>query len=264
MVTYTLQWLVALLTGAFAMLAFRIAKPGVVADPFYRSAWKLAGAAFLIESISITVQYIWGGLALWGGASSAEMASYLRWAPAMNHGRTFLSLALSVFLVVLASRSAPPGRWYWRAYFGVVLAMLGLGVVAGVAEGPLVEARHYLQVALWDTAELVVVLSTLFVLLLSDKVDRYLWGALATNGFSVALSIIWMAALSRTTNPLVWSPSPLQIVAYRIVLGSVMVALGLRRLALARGGGKVGGLIAGAARPAGSSSGGFASSGPRV
>lgn len=248
MLTYAFQWVVALLTGAFAIMALRIASPGVVPDPFYRSAWKVAGVAFLVEFISIAVQAGWGGLALWGGAASSEMTSYLRWAPAMNHGRTFLSLALSLFLVVLAVRSAPPGRWYWRAYFVVVLAVLGLGVAAGAAEGSLVEARHYLRVALWDTAELVVVLATLFVLLLSDKVDRYLWGALATNGFSVALSIIWMAALSRTTNPLVWSPSPLQIVGYRIVLGLVIVALAYRRLALARAGATVGGLVAGPAR----------------
>jgi hypothetical protein len=262
-VTYTAQWLVAILTAAFAILALRLARPGVIADPFYRGAWKLAGLAFLVESGSLTVQYAWGGLALWGGAASAEMTSYLRWAPAMNHGRTFLSLALALFLVLLAARSAPPGRWYWRAYFLVVLAMLGLGLVAGAEEGSLVEARHYLRVALWDTAELVVVLSTLFVLLLSDKVDRYLWGALATNGFSVALSIIWMAALSRTTNPLVWSPSPLQIVGYRVVLGLVIVALAYRRLALARGGAPVGGLIAGPARLAPPSARGAAPIGAR-
>lgn len=250
MVTYTLQWLIALTTVAFALVAHRIARPAATPDLFYRSAWKLVGVTYTVDAASQLVQYSWGGMALRGGMDSAWMASYLRWAPALNHSRTFLALCLAVALVVLALRAAPPTRGFWWVYLTAIAAALALSVAAGADEGPLVESTHFIRVALWDTAELVVVLGALFVLLVTDRVDRYLWAALATNGFSVALSVIWMAALSRMRDPSVWSPSPWQVAAYRLVLALIMLALVARRLSLGRRGLAIRGLIGRTSHPA--------------
>ncbi len=243
MVTYSLQWVTALLAGVFAGLALRIARPGNAPDPFYRSAWWLAGVTAMAEFACMAVQFVWGGLALRGGAESAAMASYLRWAPGLNHSRTFFSLALAGALVVLALRRVPPEHVFRRVYAASLVVAFAVGIGVGVAEGPLVEARHYLNVALWDTLELMVVLATLFAVLVMDRVDRYLWGALAVNGFSVALSIIWLATFSRVKDPNSWTPAPWQIAGYRAFLELAMVMFAARRMSLARRGVAAGGMI---------------------
>jgi hypothetical protein len=242
-VTYTLQWVTALLAGVFAAMALRIARPRAAPDPFYRSAWWLAGVTAAAECGCMAVQFVWGGLALRGGAASAQMESYLRWAPSLNHSRTFLSLALAGALVALALRRDPPGQLFRRVHLALLAVAFGIGTAVGMAEGPLVEARHYLNVALWDTLELMVVLATLFAVLVTDKVDRYLWGALAVNGFSVALSIIWLATFSRIKDPYAWTPAPWQIAAYRAFLELAMVVFAAWRISLARRGLSASGMI---------------------
>lgn len=249
MATYTLQWVTAVLAGVFAVLALRIARPGTAPDPFYRGGWWLAGATAAAECACMAVQFVFGGLALHAGAESARMESYLHWAPSLNHSRTFLSLALAGGLVVLALRRVPPGPWFRRGYLALLCVAFGVGTAVGLAEGPLVETRHYLNVALWDTLELMVVLATLFAVLVTDKVDRYLWGALAVNGFSVALSIIWLATFSRVKDPNVWTPAPWQIAAYRAFLELAMVIFAARRVSMARRGVPVGGMIGNRAQP---------------
>ncbi|CAA9298889.1 MAG: hypothetical protein AVDCRST_MAG68-234 [uncultured Gemmatimonadetes bacterium] len=243
MLTYSLQWVVGLLTLTFAVLALRISRPGVSPDPFFGSAWLLAGTTFLLHAASQLAQYAWGGLALAGGAGSAAMESYLRWSPTFNHTRTFVLLALFIALMALAGMRAPPGRGFQRAYGVALLAAMTLGVIVAADEGKLVESRHYLRVAGWDTVELIVVLSALFATLVTDKVDRYLWGALAANAFAVTLSIIWFVALSRVTDPLAWSPPAWQIAGYRVAVFVVMVALAARRLWLVRRGRVAEGLL---------------------
>ena len=248
MLTYALQWVVGILTLAFAVLAIGMARAKSPGNPSYAFAWRLVGVTFLLHAACQMAQYAWGGMALRGGAKSEWMTSYLLWAPAFNHSRTFVLAAMYVALMVLAIWRVPSGPVFMRAYLGGLVLALGCGILLGTAEGSLVESRHYLRVAGLDTLELVVALCALFASLVRDRVDRYLWGALAVKAFTVALSIIWFAVLSQINNPNVWSPAPWQIAGYRVVLSLVMVALAARCLWRARRGFPASGLIAGDSR----------------
>lgn len=242
MLTYSLQWLIAVFTMGFAAAALRVARGPAPLDAAYRYGWRLAGAAFAVHAASQAVQYAWGGAAMWGGRAGV-MEAYLRWAPAMNHSRTFLILAFVGALVLSAFRPVPEGGRLSWGYLGCLAAAFAAGGLVGHAEGSLIGGRHYLRVAGWDTVILVVMLAALFASLLRDRLDRFLWSALTTYASSVAISVIWFAALTQIDDPNVWSPAPWQIALYRAVFSLVMLLLAVRCLALARRGLPIRGLL---------------------
>lgn len=242
MLTYSLQWVVVVTTLVFALLAFRIASRLSSTEPFHAVGWRLTGWAFLFHFVGLAVQNLWGGLAMMEGAGSRSMVAYLRWAPALNHSRTFVLLAFCLTLVVFAVRAGPPGARFWPLYLAslALAALTGAGV--GLLEGRLVEQRHYLSVAGWDTVELVAMLVALLSVLVADRVDRLLWGALAVYAFSVALSILWFTALSRTGLPGAWAPAAWHVAAYRAAIRGVVLVLAWRRLRLVLKGARVPGM----------------------
>lgn len=230
MLTYWLQWVDVLCALAFALAALRIGRGAEGGRTHYGRAWHLTGAAFLLHAAVNLVQLVWGGIAIRGGASSGAMESYLRWAPAMNHGRTFLLLAFCGTLLVFCLRRPVPGKGFVRGCY----AALGVATVAGGAlgfmEGSLLMRRHFLAVAAWDTVELIALLAALLGLLLADRADRLLWGALATYAFSVALSILWFTALSRMGITGAWAPAPWTVAAYRAATMLVTLFFAVWRL----------------------------------
>lgn len=194
----------------------------------------MTGAAFLLHSLCQVLQYAWGGVAMAAGGQSAVMAAYLRWAPALNHSRTFLLLGFCAALVVFAFQPAAPTSRFWAAYATLLLAAQGLGAGLGYLEGSLLVRRHFLAVASWDTIELMVLLGALLAVLKFDRADRLLWAALATYAFSVALSILWFTVLSRFGLPGEWTPSPAHMAGYRAATMAATFAFAFRRHQLAR------------------------------
>jgi hypothetical protein len=60
--------------------------------------------------------------------------------------------------------------------------------------------------------------------------DRSLWGALGVNAFTVALSVLWFAFLSRIDIGGQWAPRPYYIHIAKTALYGVMIALAYRQL----------------------------------
>jgi hypothetical protein len=243
MVTMGLQLLVTALLLTFGLLSLVIAGRAPFQKPFHKVFWTLAGIAFVAHATLQATQNLWGSLALAAGGSSATMATYLRWVPAFNHSRTFLWLAFSAVVVWFARRGTLPGRRAWGATLAALAAGLLVGALLGYHEGSILARTHYTRVALLDAIELVIVLTVLFIALVSGRVDRHLWGALAVFATMVALNIVWYAAMSMIDDKRVWSPAPWMMNAYRVVPTAVMVAIGVRRLQLARRGVKVPSLL---------------------
>jgi hypothetical protein len=233
MLTYFLQWAIAAFSFGFAIVALRVWRITAQRAPVYAVPWRMSSLAFLAHAILQTVQYSWGGLAMARPESGGIMAAYLRWAPAMNHGRTFLLLFFSAALSVYAVKGGAKGPRYWIGYSAGLLVAATAGAVMGGFEGPLVALRHYGVVAGWDAVELVVLLCALLVAVTRDRLDRHLWGAMAVYGFSVALSILWFAALTQIDNPATWTPPPWALAGYRAAARAGMLWFALRRLRFA-------------------------------
>jgi hypothetical protein len=245
-----LQWAFTATAVAIALIALLIGRYRNTAEPFRALAWRFFGMVLSLYALSLVVQNAWGSWAMAAGSASGVMAGYLKWAPALNHSRTFLLVAFFGALSWFMLRRERPSR----TVLGVGIAASVAGFLAGGwlgwAEGSLIVATHYTRVAVWDTVELVIVLGTLFVGLVTNRLDRHLWALLTTFGVVVALNIIYYAAISLVNDPRVWSPPPSMMGLYRLVLVQVMLAVAVRRLHLARRGISVGGLLRAAPKPA--------------
>jgi hypothetical protein len=237
-----LQLLGSLLILGAGLVALWVARRESAASP-RRPAWLLTGWVWLVHGIIQLAQNLWGSWAMMSAPDSGVMGGYLAWAPALNHSRTFLWLAACLVLVWLTFAPRPPDASAW----GMVIAALGAGAVAGAGfghvEGALRPLTHYSNVAVLDALELVLFLGTLFATLLRDRVDRYLWAGLLVWALTVAINILWFAALSLVEDSRAWTPSPSAMGVYRAGLLSLLLAVFLRRLALARRGVPVAGFV---------------------
>lgn len=242
----TLQVLVSLGLAGFGLVALRIGGEG---GGGRTAAWRVSGAAFVLEGVNKLCQNVFGILALAGGRGSAVWDEYLAWSPAFNHSRTF---ALAGFVVALGVLSFTPIAQR-RAFPAVMTLLLGgtmvAGMVLGRAEPRLVESTHYPLVAALDAVALIGLLSLLFLLLVRDRVDRLLWIALCIYGFALALNAIWIGALARIATPNAWAPSPITMNAYRLVLVAAMVVVALHRWRLGKRGVYVPALLEPLGRP---------------
>lgn len=246
-----LQWAFTVTAVAIAVLASRIGRYRTnTVDLFHPLAWTFFGIALSPYAGSLVVQNAWGSWAMAAGSDSGVMSAYLAWAPALNHSRTFLLIAFFGALGGLMVRRNAPSRRAFGVGVSATLAGFLAGGWLGFAEGSLLVSTHYTRVALWDAVELVIVLATLFVGLVTNRLDRHLWVLLTTFGVVVALNILYYAAISLVNDPRVWSPPPWVMGAYRLTLVQVMLAVSLRRLHLARRGITVAGLLQSERAPA--------------
>jgi hypothetical protein len=222
-----------LLTSALLCLAAsRIAMP----NPFHRAAWRLTGASFTVHALHLILQHLFGGMALSAGAGSATMTAYFRWAPVFDHGRTFLLFGLSLGLVLLAVYRREPDRGFWRAAAALVAGGFAAGSALGLAEGPFSIVGHFSAVAVWDVAELLLLMAALFTLLITSRADRALWALLSAYGTTLALGVFSFAALTQYGMRNSWHPAPWTLQAERIVFHTLMVlAAGWRVRAGRRG-----------------------------
>jgi hypothetical protein len=238
-----LQIVATLLILVAGLAALRVAHFDVRSGGLRRSSWLLSGFVWTAHGVIQLFQNLWGSWAMSAGSESATMTSYLAWAPALNHSRTFLWLAACFSLVWLTFAPASPTRRGWT----LVAVSLGLGTIAGAVfglhEGTLRPITHYSNVAILDAIELVFFLTTLFFTLFKDRVDRYLWGGLLVWALTVAINILWYAALSLVDDPRAWTPAPVTMGLYRAVLLTLLCSIFFRRLHLARRGLSVGGFV---------------------
>lgn len=247
MLTLIFQWATLLAFLVFGVLALLIGVRDQRAPAEQRMAWSLSGVAFTLHGTNAALQVGFGTWAYVAGAQTPVYDAYVKYQGLFNHSRTFALLAFAIALMVLSRQAALPRRFLPLATVAI-LASTAVGALAGVAEGGFLPSRHFVAVALWDVAELLVILAALFALLLSSRADRLLWFALCVYAFSLALNVVWFAALSRWGVPGEWAPRPWHAQFYRFLLTSLMVALAVRRLMLWRQGKSPPGLLGGEPR----------------
>jgi hypothetical protein len=242
MLTMVFQWASLSAYAVFGVLALLVGARDRTAPSEHVMAWSLSGVAFTLHGVNAATQVGFGTWAYAAGAGTPVYDAYLRLGGQFNHSRTFALLAFAVALIVLARRPVLP-RHFLRFATAGILACMALGAFAGFMEGSFRASRHFVAVAQWDVVELLAMLVALFVLLLNSRVDRLLWFALCAYAFSLALNVVWFAALSRWGVPGEWSPRPWHAQFYRFLLTSLMVALALRRFELWKQGKPVPGLL---------------------
>ena len=234
--TLTLQAAAALSFVAFGLLSVAVHRrtPGARAD--HRLSWLLIGGGFTLHGLALLFHTLWAVAAYVAGSGADLYETFLVWTAPMNHSRTFLLLGLTFAILAHAMLPHPRSRRFAGGAAVLIGAGFAGGLVVGRVEPEMSALTHFSAVATWDVVQLVVLLVALFVALLTSRMDRYAWTALAVYAFSLALNVMWLAALSRTDLPGEWAPRPWMIAAYRLVLTLAMVAVAVRRLQLARRG----------------------------
>jgi hypothetical protein len=246
MLTLVFQWAAIIAFAVFAVLALLVGR-GDDRAPEHAVAWSLTGVAFTLHAVNVGTQAGFGTMAYVAGKGARVYDAYMALSPLFNHSRTFALLAFAVAMIVLSRRAAVPARFLRFATAGI-LASMAVGAIVGSLEGGFLPARHFVAVALWDVVELLAMLVALFVLLLSSRADRLLWFALCVYAFSLALNVVWFAALSRWGVPGEWSPRPWHAQFYRAVLTVLMALIAARRVSLWRKDKPVPGLLGGESR----------------
>jgi hypothetical protein len=173
------------------------------------------------------------------------MAAYLRWAPVFDHSRTFLMVATALCLAALGLLRQEPSARVQRNLLLVLGAGLAAGATLGALQGGQTRAAHYASVAVWDVAELILLLVMLFMLLLSNRVDRYLWAMLAMYACSLALGTFWVTLLSNLGQG--WHPPHWTLALLRVVLYGAMAQIAAQRWRAGRRGSPLRGMLGGAA-----------------
>lgn len=231
--TLVLQALVSLLLLAFGLVAWRIARVPV-GRTSHVDSWGLTASTFILVSLISGFQNAFGTLAYLQGQGAIVWDWYMVSAPSLNHSRTIALLGF--FLVLPFASSRPLGRLFgshrWLQHIALVAFGAGIGALVGLTEDGFSVPIHFKAVATLDVLELLVVLAVLFFVLMRNLVDQLLWFALSVYAFSLALNAIWTSALIGYGVPSIWTPPALQMHVYRVVLASVMLLLGVRRLAL--------------------------------
>jgi hypothetical protein len=248
MPTFVLQCVNSVLLLASALLCLSVSRfPSP--NPYHRAGWRLTGAAFLVHGVDLLVQNVFGGIALAGGAGSGAMDAYLEWMPLLNHSRTFLLDGLLLGLLLLAAYRSAPDRRFWRIAAGLLAAGFVAGTALGIAEGRFTEAGHYSAVSVWDVAELLLLMATLFAFLLTSRADRALWGLLSAYGISLALGVFSFTLLTQIGMVDSWHPPPWSVQVQRMVFHLMMVAFAAWRVGAARRGTPVSAMLERTRRP---------------
>jgi hypothetical protein len=240
--SFTLQCVTTAAILVAGLLALRVARTGA-GDPFHLAAWRLAGIGFVVHAADKALQNVLGGIAIEGGKGSAAMRLYLGLAPEMDHSRTFLLMGMFAGLLLLALRRAAPDRAFWRVAAAFMAVGFAAGVGVGYAEGHFATTLHFGRVVLWDVAELLLVLTTMFVLLVTSRADRPLWAFLGAYATSLALGVFWFEIFAYLDVPGSWQAAVWPVHAQRILFNSLMALAAGWRLSIAATGKPVPGML---------------------
>jgi hypothetical protein len=234
--TIIFQAVTALGVLLFGVIALRTASRRPDEQSGKRAAWMLTGGAFSAAGFMTVMQNVWGFRAFAAGPGSQAWVEYVRWAPAANHARGFLTVAFIGILLVLPLLRGK----ITRRSVGAVSAVLGggalLGALAGLLEGEMVGLVHFTAIAASGTFLLALLAAALLLHLARDTMDRILWMSLCVYGFHVAIGSLWHSALAwmgvpDASHPPVWVIAMLDAAA-----AWAMVGLAGRALVLARRG----------------------------
>lgn len=242
MLTFWLQWLTALELAAVAVFSLAAARV-CAASPYYAAGWRLTGAAFAVFVVDLATQLAFGSAAMAAGRGTPVMAAYLRWTTAFDHSRTFLMMGALVGLMGVGLVRAAPGRRFALLAAGLLAVGLALGAGAGLAEGGFLRSVHYMAVTMGDVAELLLLMATLFLLLLTNRTDRSLWALLAVYACSLALGTFWFSLFTQIGVARAWHPQPWSLNAVWSVLYAGMAALAYSRWRAGRRGRPVHGML---------------------
>ncbi|HEX8905674.1 MAG TPA: hypothetical protein VF771_12560 [Longimicrobiaceae bacterium] len=240
--TFVLQWIFALPLFAVPVFSLRVGTERA-GSRYHLAAWRVVGAAFAVFAVCLFGQLAYATAAMIGGEGSWIYSQYLHSRPWLEHSRTFLMVGAALGLLVMALARQEPGRGFGLVAAALVAAGLLAGAAGGVVEGGFLISAHYHSVVLTDAAELLVLLVTLFILLVSNRVDRYLWSMLAVYASSVALGIFWMAVVAQSADPTAWQPPNWSLSALRTVLYGTMAFIAYRRWRAGRGGRPMSGML---------------------
>jgi hypothetical protein len=229
MVILSLQWTAGLLRILFAAIALRVASRSLEVPPLHRACWLWTGVAFMVVGVVGTLQDAFGTWAFVAGRESMVWALYLQLAPAMNHSRSGVEIAMGCVLIALMIRGTAEGR-FWRFAAAALLLGLAGGATLGLVEGELVREIHYPLIGIVTLLELLVLLAMLMATLLRGGMDWILWMILAFYALTQAFNSIWFVALAWIAVPDVWSPSTRAIHVYLLLVNVSMVVFGAFRL----------------------------------
>lgn len=221
------------------ILALRVARRDPLSEGLSPSPWKLVGIAFCVSAAGGALQSAGAAWAVASGPSSAPYELYLRFAPAANHSRTFLAIALGAVLASLPwLRRVRPRE---RHLVVLLLAGMALGAWVGWSEGPLTRA-HTAAVAGYDMVEMWVMLAAVLVGLLFRSLDRLLWAFLLLYALRQSWNAIWFAAFGWAA-PAEWVPSRTSYEMAGIAAWTMMCVIAYHRLRLAHRGIRVPALL---------------------
>ncbi|HEX2190847.1 MAG TPA: hypothetical protein VHG51_18210 [Longimicrobiaceae bacterium] len=244
MTTAVLQFVVQLLTLAFAMVALAVARSRGAMPPVHRAAWTVAGVFFLWRGVPGVLQGLAAFWALLSGAGSEPYELFVRWGPTMNHGRTLVAVATGWTLMALpllrgrsTSRLAP-------GLNAACLVLAGTGAYLGWQEGG-ISLQHVNSLTVLGAVELIGLLAGLLVGVFLSTIDRYLWLALCLFAVQVALDVVWYFATTGFFSSDGWYPPQPVRYLYSTAILSAGCALAWHRLVLARRGARVAGLFDG-------------------
>ena len=242
MTTALMQVAAAALTLVFAALARDIARQRGGVSYVQRAAWVVVAVFFLWRSVPGVLQSLVMLRAAEAGPGSQEFALVVQWTPAMNYLRTLIAVAMGWTLAALPLlRGQRIDRVWWGTSLACVL-LAATGVYVGWLEGPTSRA-HLVALTVLGAAELIGVLAGLTVGMLGDTLDRYLWIILCMYAVQVALNVMWYSSTAGFFYPGGWYPLPPLRYVYSFAVLVAACALARQRLALARRGVRVGGLM---------------------
>jgi hypothetical protein len=234
--TLIFQSLGTLVSLLFGVVALRIGRYPVPYASARRQAWLVVGFAFVMFSLNKGLQECFAVAAFLSGEGAPIYDFFISWSPAFNQSRTIAGIALWLVLGLFVVTGQAFRRRDLAVAMAAILAGMAIGAGIGIYESGLEGVRHFSAVAILDSAELAVLLSVLFGLLVRDRLDRLLWLALAIHAIKLAVNTIWMAALINWSVPGSWSPPIWYMHAGRAVLTGVMLGLAWWRLILAKRG----------------------------
>ncbi|HEX2095234.1 MAG TPA: hypothetical protein VHG28_22750 [Longimicrobiaceae bacterium] len=243
MKTLVLQCLVVVLTLSFGIVSLRVSRHQTMHSEAHRTSWLLTGIACVILGANGAIQNVGAVWAFLAGPGTVVYQGFIRWTPVGNHSRNVLSIAFAVALLVQGFARLPLSKKVVWGYSLAFLLASGLGGWYGWEEGSLVEARHYLMIAVLDGVQMIFLFLALLQALRSEGMDRLLWVCLVLYAVRQALNVFWWSGAAWVRVPGAWHASLLEIQAYSSLVWTAMLSIAGYRLFLARRGVRVPALI---------------------
>ncbi len=235
MLTLTLQSVSALLKLGFVAVAFSLRRYVSNDRGLYVTSWRWLTAAFLVSGLSGGIQASWAVAAVRAGVGSATYELYIAAMPGLNYSRFMVAISLGIALSVLPFMPERASRARFGSLVAGALAAAAVGVLCGQAER-FDPALHATRVAVLQFFETAVLLTALLVAVLRSSMDTWLWLTLFVYTFRQALNTVVWAAAALGYAPGAWHPPFWAAPLLGVVMWSLMIALGWRRLLLARRG----------------------------